>query len=794
MHDIPSLLNAALTHHQAGRLADAQALYDAILQSEPAQPDALHFSGLLACQTNRADAGIALMRASIAANPNAVYYNNLGNVLLGRRQIGEAIESYRHAVNLRPDYAEAHNNLGNALREAGDANASMMSCAKAIELRPGYAEAYNNLGNALKDLGDLDNAVLAYRKAVSFRPDYADAFGNLARAEAGRGNADASVDAFRHALALDPGRLDICDSLAKLLHARGETDAAIEALHRATQLDPADAARHRKLAQWLGGAARWDEAAQALTAAVELAPNDATGYLELGDAYQQADKLDAAILCYQTATELAPRDASAHHRLAVVLLKQRRADEALRSAQKAVSLEPHSAVPHVNLGDALSVLGDADGAIASYRRGIALDGEMELAHNRLLFDLATHAPTPPAVTLVTAREFGARMAARARRCEHRAPHDDGRKLRIGFVSGDLQLHPVGIFIESVMEYFADGSFDLIAYSTRASEDDITARLKQRFTAWRSLVNVSDEQAVQMIRDDGIDMLVDLSGHTVHNRLPVFAWKPAPVQVSWLGYFGTTGLDEIDYILGDPHVLPADEESHYVEKTWRLPDSYLCFTPPNDEVAVGPLPMTLNGHVTFGYFGKLVKITPNVIAAWSRLLHAVPDAKLMMKSHELGAAHARRSTADKFAAHGIDASRLILEGGSPRREYLESYNRVDIMLSPFPYPGGTTTAEALWMGTPVVALEGDRFVTHICESVLNAAGLAGWIARDEDEYIELASAWAAHPERLAALRAGLRAQTLESPLCDARRFATNLKAAFEGMWAQYAASYPASHAA
>ena len=784
MHDIPSLLNAALAHHQAGRLADAQALYDAILQSEPAQSDALHFSGLLACQTNREDAGIALMHASIAANPNAVYYNNLGNVLLGRRQLGEAIEGYRHAVTLRPDYAEAHNNLGNALRAAGDANASMLSCARAIELRPGYAEAYNNLGNALRDLGDLDNAVLAYGKAVSFWPDYADAFSNLARAQAGRGNADESIAAFRRAIALDPNRVDSYDSLATLLHASGDADAAIAVLQRAAQLDPADAARHRKLAQWLGGRERWDEAAQALTSAVERAPNDASGYLELGDAYHQGDKLDAAILCYQTATELAPRDGHAHHRLAVALLKQRRADEALKSAQKAVALEPNSAVPHVNLGDVLSVLGDAEGAIASYRRGIALDGEMELAHNRLLFDLATHAPTPPSVTLAAARDFGARMAARARRCEHLAPRNDGRKLRIGFVSGDLQLHPVGIFIESVMEHFADGSFDLIAYSTRDKDDDITARLKQRFTAWRSVVNVPDDQAVRMIRDDRIDILVDLSGHTVHNRLPLFAWKPAPVQVSWLGYFGTTGLNEIDYVLGDPHVLPVDEASHYVEKTWRLPDSYLCFTPPKDDVAVGTLPMTRNGHVTFGYFGKLVKITPNVIVEWSRILHAVPGAKLMMKSHELGAEHARRSTLEKFAAQGIDASRLILEGGSPRHEYLASYHRVDIMLSPFPYPGGTTTAEALWMGTPVVALKGDRFVTHICESVLNAAGLAEWIARDEHEYLALASAWATQPERLAALRAGLRAQTLASPLCDARRFAKNLKAAFEGMWAQY----------
>ncbi|MBN3752827.1 tetratricopeptide repeat protein [Paraburkholderia sp. Tr-20389] len=791
MHDIPSLLNAALTHHQAGRLADAQALYDAILQTEPAQSDALHFSGLLACQTNRADAGIALMRASIAANPNAVYYNNLGNVLLGRRQLGEAIEGYRHAVNLRPDYAEAHNNLGNALREAGDANAAMMSCATAIELRPGYAEAYNNLGNALKDLGDLPNAVLAYQKALAHRPDYADAFGNLARAEAGRGNADASIAAFRRALALDPNRVDSYDSLAKLLHAGGEIDAAIEVLQQAARRDPANAARLRMLAQWLRGRHRWDEAALALTNAVELAPNEASGYLELGDAYREAGKLDAAVLCFQTATELAPRDADAHHRLSVALLKHGRADEALKSARIAIELAPHLPVPHLNLGDTLSILGDADGAIDSYRRGLAIDGDLELAHNRLIFDLATHAGTTPSETLAAAREFGERVARRAKPYAHPPRRNDGRKLRIGFVSGDLQLHPVGIFIESAMEHFADGSFDLIAYATRASDEDpITQRLKRRFDVWRSLVNVSDTQAAQMIRDDGIDILVDLSGHTVHNRLPLFARKPAPVQVTWLGYFGTTGVPQIDYLLGDPRVVPVDEESHYSERIWRLPDSYLCFTPPDDDVSVGPLPMQRNGHVTFGYFGKLLKVTPGVIGTWSRILHAVPGSKLMLKAHRLDANEARGLMIDGFGAHGIDASRLILEGGSPRHEYLEAYNRVDIMLSPFPYPGGTTTAEALWMGTPVVALAGDRFVTHICESVLHAADHAEWIARDEDAYIEIARMWASQPERLAGLREGLRAQTLASPLCDARRFAVNLKAAFEGMWAQYAASHAA----
>ncbi|MEI6002936.1 tetratricopeptide repeat protein [Paraburkholderia bengalensis] len=787
MHDIAQQLTAALDHHQAGRLQHAQALYDAILHAAPGQCDALHFSGMLACQTGRADHGLALMRASIAANPNAVYYNNLANALREAGLRSEAIEAYRRATQLKPDYAQAHSNLGNALREAGDARAAKESCEQAIALLPDYAEAHNNLGNALKALGDLESATLAYRKAVSIRADYAEALSNLGHVEAARGRLHESADAFRRTLALVPRHLATHESLSAVLQASGDIASAIESLRHAVQLDPADAARQRKLAQLLREQRRFDEAEQCLTAAIARQPNDASGYAELGDVYQECGKIEAAVLCYRAAADLSPGNASVHHRQAVALLKLRRADEAIVSARRAVALDPASAVARINLGDALSLANDADGAIEAYRQGIALDPELELAHNRLLFDLATHAPTSPLVTLAAAREFGQRMTTRAQRIPHARRYIDGRPLRIGFVSGDLMLHPVGIFLESVMQHFADGSFELVAYPTQTREDDITARLKPRFAAWRSIAGLGDAQAAHLIREDAIDILVDLSGHTVHNRLPVFAWKPAPLQVSWLGYFGTTGLPQMDYVLGDRFVTPVEEASHYLERLWRLPDSYLCFTPPDVRVEVGPLPALANGHPTFGYFGKLVKVTPHVIGVWSRILHAVPDAKLMLKAHELDAQHARRTMIERFARHDIDASRLILEGGSPREAYLAAYNRVDIVLSPFPYPGGTTTAEALWMGAPVLALKGDRFVTHICESLLHAGGLPEWIAADESGYVDKAVAFAAQREPLAALRARLRGHVLTSPLCDARRYASNLKEAFEGMWAEHVAS-------
>jgi predicted O-linked N-acetylglucosamine transferase (SPINDLY family) len=290
----------------------------------------------------------------------------------------------------------------------------------------------------------------------------------------------------------------------------------------------------------------------------------------------------------------------------------------------------------------------------------------------------------------------------------------------------------------------------------------------------------------MIHDDGIDVLVDLAGHTNWSGLPVFAHRPAPVQASWLGFFATTGCPAIDYFIGDPHTLPADEAHHFVEQPWHLPDSYLCFTPPAYDVAVGPLPMATNGGVTFGCFGKLTKISDDVIALWSRLLHALPDARLMLKAHELGASDLNRATLERFARHGIGAQQLILEGGSPRAEYFNAYNRIDIALSPFPYPGGTTTAEALWMGVPVIGMKGGRFVTHICESLLHAAGMGDWIAADEDAYLAKAIAFARDRDALAALRATLRERTLASPLCDAARFARNLEDAFHGMWARYVA--------
>lgn len=299
--------------------------------------------------------------------------------------------------------------------------------------------------------------------------------------------------------------------------------------------------------------------------------------------------------------------------------------------------------------------------------------------------------------------------------------------------------------------------------------------------WRMVVGMSDEGLARTIHDDAIDILIDLSGHTDQTRLPVFAWKPAPVQASWLGYFATTGVATVDYFIADPWTAPAAIDAHFTEKILRLPETYLCFTPPDVDVPVTPLPALTTGTITFGCFNNLTKINDAVLALWARVLHAVPNSRLLLKTKQLNVPAVRQNLLNRFAQNGIAADRLILESAAPRAVLLAMYGNVDIALDPFPYPGGTTSVEALWMAVPVLSLAGDRFLSHLGESILHNAGLPDWIAADADDYVAKAVSHTNDLQKLAALRNGLRQQVLASPLFDAPRFAQHFENAMRDIW-------------
>jgi predicted O-linked N-acetylglucosamine transferase (SPINDLY family) len=336
----------------------------------------------------------------------------------------------------------------------------------------------------------------------------------------------------------------------------------------------------------------------------------------------------------------------------------------------------------------------------------------------------------------------------------------------------------------VLPHLASRGIEVYAYPTIGIADRMTEKLRAHCAGWFYLHGDNDAAAAKRIHRHGIDVLVDLSGHTGQNRLPVFAFKPAPVQVSWLGYFATTGVAEIDYLLADPVSVPPEHEAHFSETVWRLPHTRLCFTPPEENVAVGPLPAASRGHLTLGSFQNQAKIGDSVLALWARVLAALPDARLQLRARQLDDPALAAQLRERLQRAGIDAQRVQLYGHAERATYLAAYNEIDFLLDTFPFPGGTTTCEALWMGVPTLTLAGDRLISRQGASLLTAAGLPDWVADSADDFVARALAHAADLPRLAALRAGLRAQVLASPLFDAPHFARDLADALWAMWRRW----------
>ena len=336
----------------------------------------------------------------------------------------------------------------------------------------------------------------------------------------------------------------------------------------------------------------------------------------------------------------------------------------------------------------------------------------------------------------------------------------------------------------MLSHFDRTRFEICAYTTNSVEDKKTLIFKALFDSYKSLVGLSDEEAANLIHADGVQILIDLSGHTALNRLTVFAYKPAPVQASWLGYFASTGVKEIDYLIGDPYVTPPHEESHFCEIIKRLPETYFCFTPPDVDVQVKTLPAVNNGFITFGCFNNFTKVNETVISLWARILHSVEGSKIFMKTGQLKDPAVVAETIALFAKYGAPAERLLFEGESSLKEYFESYNKVDIALDPFPFPGGTTSAQALWMGVPVLTIKGNRFISHNGETIAHNSGQGEWIAENEDDYLAKAIRFASDIPALARLRSGLRTQVLASPLFDAQRFARNFETAMLEIWENY----------
>jgi predicted O-linked N-acetylglucosamine transferase (SPINDLY family) len=661
-------------------------------------------------------------------------------------QLDAAERLFRQVLASAPQHPDSLQLLGVICLQTGRLEAAADLIAKAIAIDARMPTYHNNMGRVLEKLGRVDDAIRSYRKAVELRPGYAIAYGNMGSALQAQGQLEQAVACFRKVANLQPGAWDNANRLGIALWQMGRLEEAVACFRDGLAGTPDNPQLCCNLANVLREMGQWQEAEEKFREALSAAP-DAPEVL---------------------------------NNFAILLKEQGRLEEAEGLLRRARAIKPDYPAAHNNLGNVLYLRERFDDAIASYEKSLTLKPDSG-TFSTLLVWLHYSARHSDEHVLALARGFAAQTEKPRQARGWRNDLNPDRPLRIGYVSADFRTHPVGFFLESVLKAHDPAAVEIFCYNNLAFADETTARLEQATAHWRNIAGLSDDAVAATIANDAIDILVDLSGHTDGNRLSLFAARAAPVQVTWLGFYGTTGLSNIDYILADNVVAPPGTESRFTEQVWRLPGCYLCYTPHPFDLPVGPFPAAANGFVTFGCFNKRQKISPGTLEAWATILKRVEGSRLFLKNLSMGDAACRARLIAQFAALGIEADRLILEGHSPVAEGLAAYNRVDIALDPFPFGGGTTTADCLWMGVPLVALAGERWVGRMSRSILTALNLDAWVAKDIEDYIELACRLAAELPVQTGFRQALRQRVESSAFCDGKSFTRGLEQAFHGMW-------------
>ena len=632
------------------------------------------------------------------------------------------------------------------------------------------------------------------------------------------GSLDAAASGYEAVIRLEPQHHEALHLLGVVRMQQGDPAEASRLIRRAIRLSPSDARAHSNLASALIAASRFDEAIEAARRATDLAPGSADAWGNLGTALSRRSRYPEAVEAYRTALQLQPERAGLHSAVGHALGMVGQFEEALMSHRRAVELAPDRPAYRNNMAMTFGKAGlnaEAEALLRSIveegntdpdyfaslaamlqKRGKVVEAvsAMEkvsaaVAHaptaRRLMFMRNYVDSTTVETQLKQARDNAALTAAGIVRLPPAEPvRDPNRRLKVGIVSGDLRRHAVALFLLGVVRALDRREIELFAYSGSDNGDPVNQAFKAEIPNWRGISSMTDEEVARLVRRDGIDILIDLSGPTSGGRVATFAYKPAPVAAIWLGYSGTSGLAEMDYILGDAIVLPEGLEQS-VEQPWRLPDAYLCFSPTDEPPPLAQLPAITNGYVTFGSFNNLSKVSGATVDAWAAVLEAVPNSRLLIKEHK--SVRSAGSVLEELMKRGVAAERIgALEWVDGWGAHLPMYGRFDIGLDPFPYNGTTTTCESLLMGVPVVTLRGDRFISRVGASLLHTIGLDDWIAENVEEYVAIAVRRAGEIDQLAELRAGLRARLLASPLGDTRRFARNFERALRGMWQLYCA--------
>ncbi len=749
-------------------------------------------------------------------DPDAEWLVARGMVQLANAHPAEALTALRMAVALGDTMPATLLNLALAEDKAGDP-ARATHLMEALERHlPAWDEPPLRLAEALRAAGRSHDAELAYGRVLEKNPRREAALLGLAGLMIMRGEAAAASKLLVHCCGLAPARADAWDALGLALMQTGDKSTAESMFAEAQRLSPStveyalhrvDAAcaagNHEPLLAVLDAAAdddplnpvlptarglllqrlgRRDEAIDALEAAAALSPDAKVPAALLGELLARANRLQEAEAALRRALELDPTSQQLANVRATVLFRMHRHAEAHAELLASIERNGEQATELCNLANATTCLGRRDEGVAVARRAIAIAAEAVLPRRALCNTLPYRDGTTGAELLAALRDCSDRFATRpaARICQRsRSRSPPGRRTAVRLTTNT---HPVGWLTIDGFEALDPSMFAIVCLAQSGAHDWIARRFRAMASGWHDVDTLSDAALAALARSLGIDVLIDLGGYGDAARMPACAHRLAPVQVKWVGMQNhSSGLAEMDWIITDRWETPPELAHVYSERLLQMPDGYICYSHPPYAPDVVPLPALASGHVTFGCFNNLAKITPRVIATWCAILHRVPDAQLVLKTHQFSHGPTAERVLGEFATHGISPARVELRGSSGHRAFLREYNDIDIVLDPFPYSGGLTTCEALWMGVPTVTVPGEIFASRHSMSHLSNAGLADWVAPDLAAYVELAVARASDIPALAALRAGLFAWVKASPLCDAPRFGRNLGAALRLAW-------------
>ncbi|WP_426085222.1 tetratricopeptide repeat protein [Janthinobacterium sp. PSRC1-1] len=618
---------------------------------------------------------------------------------------------------------------------------------------PTDATACCELGQRLQDAGQYEEAEAAYRRAIELTPS--------------------SVAAW--------------SQLAIIMHLCKRDEESIAAYQAVLRIEPKNSSAYNEMGMLLQAAGRCDEALAAYRELLQLIPDDHVVYNNIATVLQEQGHFEAALEQYRTALKIMPNFALTHCNLGTCLLKMGRLDESLQWFANGIEHDPLLYLAHHNLVAILSELGRTDEAIAVCRHAIKINPEWSDMHSSLLFILSHGAGINATELFKEHQRFGKQFETPwlTKQLAHGNERDAERVLRVGFVSADLYNHAMANFITPVLENLTDATgLELYIYCNNRVDDHITTHLRKLIPKWQEIQYLSNDQLAQRITADGIDILIDLSGHSGHNRLPVFARKPAPLQLSWIGYAMTTGLQAIDYYVSDPFLSPPGLlDDQFTEKLLSLPAG-VAYLPAQDVSPIAPAPVSANGYLTFGSFNRANKLSRGLLARWAALLRAVPDARMVIAAmpDEKAIAMIR----DCFASEGIVQERLSFHKRTGAREYMDLHRLVDVCLDTAPYPGGTTTYNALWMGVPTLTMTGPTLLGRIGAAIAGHMGLPEYIAQDEADFIRKGVAIAANVSQVISLRGKLRARFAESAMGQPALIAAGLDSALRAIWRRWCA--------